>query len=40
MASEDLQAHVAVLEAQVRDLTGRLHIAEQDAAAARVAVAA
>ncbi|MEV6258952.1 MULTISPECIES: hypothetical protein [unclassified Nocardia] len=36
MASEDLQARVAALEAQVRDLTGRLHIAEQDAAAARV----
>ncbi|MEU2040419.1 hypothetical protein [Nocardia niwae] len=36
MESEDLQAHVAALEAQVRDLTGRLQIAEQDAAAARV----
>ncbi|MGW4714806.1 hypothetical protein [Nocardia sp. NPDC004260] len=36
MASEDLQAQVTALEAQVRDLTGRLQIAEQDAAAARV----
>ncbi|MGY4103592.1 hypothetical protein ACW2Q0_29120 [Nocardia sp. R16R-3T] len=36
MASEDLEARVAALEGQVRDLTGRMRSAEQDAAAARV----
>ena len=34
--SGDLEPRVSALEEQVRDLTGRVHASEQDAAAARV----
>jgi hypothetical protein len=34
--SGDLESRVSALEEQVRDLTGRVHASEQDAAAARV----
>jgi hypothetical protein len=34
--SEDLEPRVSALEEQVRDLKGRVHASEQDAAAARV----
>jgi hypothetical protein len=36
MDSGDLEPRVSALEAQVRDLTGRVQASEQDAAAARV----
>lgn len=36
MESGDLEPRVSALEEQVRDLTGRVHASEQDAAAARV----
>ena len=36
MESDDLEPRVSALEGQVRDLTGRVHANQQDAAAARV----
>ncbi|WP_083562263.1 hypothetical protein [Mycobacterium malmoense] len=36
MDPADLESRVTALERQVRDLTGRVHASEQDAAAARV----
>ena len=36
MESGDLESRVSALEEQVHDLTGRVRISEQDAAAARV----